>query len=517
MIAPSVLPSLETLPPTPADAGTRLTADQLGHLRHLDNISRLPDNDWSGMEHRLPVQDDGSTLRYQLGYGALALSLAHLHRLPAAPGLFKPILARLIHKILLPSVWLYWRDVSRAGGIFNSHITREEMWNPVERENIMYSGYIHMMVSLFDYLFDDHRFTEPESIVFEHSSPFWGGSSHRFAYDRDSLVDGIYWQMVQNGFLGVACQPNCVFQVCNQPAILGFRLNDLVTGQARAAEATAGYQRAWEDLGQFDPNGHFTAFVKYDSKTLMNTGGIGLDAWLGTLLNMWNPALVRQRYGLLVNEHVYETADGTRTVRPPKPLPGLDALVLNPHGWVSTWSSEMGDQATLDGLFGYADAHLGRSWKDGGLFYPRNDQAQDQNGDPIRVDPTLGNVLLAYARLNIPDGIWRLYNQQLRPGHHTDPALTGVARDVDVSQAVFDRDTHTLTVTARRRRDLAPGEDDEAPGTVELGRLSGHGPWTLRRDGVVVESGERGGSVVLACPDVTTTYELRIDGRTDDA
>ena len=36
--------------------------------------------------------------------------------------------------------------------------------------------------------------------------------------------------MVENGYLGVACEPNCVFQICNQPAILGFRLHDLLTG-----------------------------------------------------------------------------------------------------------------------------------------------------------------------------------------------------------------------------------------------------------------------------------------------
>jgi hypothetical protein len=143
------------LAPTPAESGDLLDDDQLGHLRHFGNISRLPDNDWSGMLQRAPFQDDGATVRYQLAYSAFALALTHLHRLPAAPGLFKPVLERLIDKMLLPTVWTYWRDVSRGGGALNPYIDREAEWDPVGRENIMYSGYVQSMVALYTYLFDD--------------------------------------------------------------------------------------------------------------------------------------------------------------------------------------------------------------------------------------------------------------------------------------------------------------------------------------------------------------------------
>jgi hypothetical protein len=221
-----------------------LTPAQLGHLRHFDNLSRQQPNDWSLMQGKGTGQDDFGGYRFQLAYMAYALALTHRHRLPAAPGLFQPVIQRLIEKILLPEVWMYWRDVSRGGSILNAHVSDSltEQWDPVVRDNIMYSAYVQSMALLHDYLFDSDRYAAAESLTFRHWSYFWGGAEKRFAYDRDSLNEHIYWQMIENGYLGVACEPNCVFQICNQPAILGFRLHDLITGGSRATEVVAGYE-----------------------------------------------------------------------------------------------------------------------------------------------------------------------------------------------------------------------------------------------------------------------------------
>lgn len=65
-----------------------------------------------------------------------------------------------------------------------------------------------------------------------------------FEYDEDSLSETIYWQMVENGYLGVACGPNCIFQICNQPSIIAFRLENFVNGTSRADEITEGHLNA---------------------------------------------------------------------------------------------------------------------------------------------------------------------------------------------------------------------------------------------------------------------------------
>jgi Linalool dehydratase/isomerase len=124
---------------------------QIGHLRHLANLARQPPNQWELMKGKGYGQEDFGGYRFQLAYAAYALALTHRHRLPAAPGLFKPIFERLIEKMLLPEVWMYWRDVSRGGSIWNAHLSagyREE-WDPVKSDNIMYSAYVQSMALLY--------------------------------------------------------------------------------------------------------------------------------------------------------------------------------------------------------------------------------------------------------------------------------------------------------------------------------------------------------------------------------
>ncbi len=61
-----------------------------------------------------PMQEDYGAYRYQLAYMAYVLALTHYHRLPAAPAAFHGTFVRLIDKMLLPEVWLYWRNAASA-------------------------------------------------------------------------------------------------------------------------------------------------------------------------------------------------------------------------------------------------------------------------------------------------------------------------------------------------------------------------------------------------------------------
>ena len=119
---------------------------------------------------------------------------------------------------------------------------------------------------------------EPGALTFSFFTPFWGGAEKRFEYDQNTLNEHVYWQMVESGYLGVACEPNCVFQICNQPAILGFRLHDLLTGEAVADDVTAGYEKAWQQFGRLDDNGHYNKTLAReppDSGSEFRRGGLG--------------------------------------------------------------------------------------------------------------------------------------------------------------------------------------------------------------------------------------------------
>jgi hypothetical protein len=124
------------------------------------------------------------------------------------------------------------------------------------------------------------------------------------------------------------------------------------------------------------------------------------------------------------------------------------------------------------------------SWLDGGLYYPRNDRREDDHGRRTLLEPMTGNVLLGYARLNVEDGLWRLYNEPWDRAHHAQPALQRVADDIDVTRALFDRAANVLAFTLQRRDDRT---DD---GAVLVGNLAGRGGWVLEDDGRTVARGD---------------------------
>jgi hypothetical protein len=156
----------------------------------------------------------------------------------------------------------------------------------------------------------------------------------------------------------------------------------------------------------------------------------------------------------------------------------------------------MGDAATLKGLLRHADRFMDPTWTKGGLYYPRNDQMYDADGHLTVMEPLTGNALLAYARLNVADGLWGLYNRPWERTHFEQPALTDVAADVEVSRAWCDVDTQSLVFTVRRD----PHRRGDA--AIIIGNMREREPWTLFCDGGAVASGDRqsgtdNGSVAL--------------------
>jgi hypothetical protein len=146
-------------------------------------------------------------------------------------------------------------------------------------------------------------------------------------------------------------------------------------------------------------------------------------------------------------------------------------------GWVAAWAAEMGDRATLDGVVAHADRYMSPTWSGGALYYPRNDTLTDADGNRTEIEPMTGNVLLGYARLNVPDGLHELYQHPWGQEHHAEPALTEVGRDVEVSRA----EVLAGVLHARLRR---RGVDDD--GAVVLGRVPDGA--RLRIDGQEVDA-----------------------------
>lgn len=85
-----------------------------------------------------------------------------------------------------------------------------------EADSSQYSGHLLLMISLYSMLFNDDRFDKEDSIVFDWNPIFWGFGPERFSYRRTTLQEAIVKEMERNNWMGVCCEPNLVFVVCNQ-------------------------------------------------------------------------------------------------------------------------------------------------------------------------------------------------------------------------------------------------------------------------------------------------------------
>lgn len=196
----------------------KLTAEQAGHVRHFWNVSNCLDGEWPHMGTQEPDQAFLDAFRYQIATMAYGAGVAHYHHLPAMRSLFKPLLRGLIRKMLRREVWGYWYLTSQSGNRLDPGLQslRKPWADPIVKENIMYSGHLLLMTSLYAMLFDDDEFERPESLIFYWDPLFWGMGPEKFSYSTQSLQEAILKEMERGGWAGVCCEPNLIFVVCNQ-------------------------------------------------------------------------------------------------------------------------------------------------------------------------------------------------------------------------------------------------------------------------------------------------------------
>lgn len=80
---------------------------------------------------------------------------------------------------------------------------------------VQYSGHLLLLVSLYTMLFAMDTFDKDDSLVFNWDPMFWG-IPEKFSYTRATLQTAILKEMERGNWMGVCCEPNLVFIVCNQ-------------------------------------------------------------------------------------------------------------------------------------------------------------------------------------------------------------------------------------------------------------------------------------------------------------
>ncbi|MFJ7949700.1 hypothetical protein ACIQ6K_39915 [Streptomyces sp. NPDC096354] len=497
---------------------------QLGHLRHAHNLVAQKDNDWDGMGSARWGQEWSDSYRYQLTEMAYMLGFAHFHHLPAAPGVFRQTFEEILRKMQLPEVWAYWRETSRGSKWGNRDLTelREGWRDPVAKENIMFSGRYFAMLGMHSMLFDSDQYDRPGAIAFRWDPLFQGLTPEIYEYSLSSLADNLYWQMAEQGWYGIVCEPNCLFLVCNQFPILGWRFLDLRKGTSVADEVTRAYSSAWEKRGMLNEYGEYWRiwFVQQDEPFMPNNGGGSM--WTALNMNAWNRDLVHELYPNQVRDEIRRLPNGLVTMA--EPTAALEARVArlqgrdpeftrdldytwrsSAFGYTAACMAEMGDTENLRGMLAYADQYMNPTWKDGGLFYPRNDASLDGDGNMVYMDRLTGNAMLGYARLNVPDGLWKMYNHPWTAEHFRQPNLAGLTGHADVVRAWFDTERSLLALTLR------PHGPDASDVRLEIGNIDPAQSWTLFSNGTQVATSADSASPHVSTPDRVGAHF--IDGR----
>lgn len=503
------LPS--TLPADILHRFSKLTPQQAGHIRHFHNLANLSDGEWRHMGSADPGQENFEAYRYQLATMAYAAGLAHYHRLPALRSVFRTLFEQLIHKMLRRDVWGYWYMTSQSGKFVDPDITelRKPWSDPVCRENIMYSGHLLLMTSLHGMLFDSDAYDQRGALTFDWNPIFFGMGPEKFAYNRSSLQKAIVDEMERSGWMGVCCEPNCVFIICNQFPLIAMRYNDVRNGTDEVSGVLEKYKAAWlERNGGFTRRGvtgddDFVFFWRIKQDAIVpNFAGISANAWASTFMNSWNSEFIHRVFPKLVKGHLTRYPDGrvnlngglvAKHIREASEADGADetCLTATPEtfaqackkvqkdmanqkiqtpmgdlaastdfGYTMQWISEVapppsspeGDLAA--GLLKHADAYLNPTWENGGLFYPRKDgPLDDQDGNWVAMDPYTGNAAVAYGRLNVRDGQKKMWEKPwTREGHHASyPVIEGLdlASGVDFLRGEWNDDAGALAVTMK--------------------------------------------------------------------
>lgn len=452
---------------TQASPGTpELDALQLGHLRHIVRLSRQLPGDWSDMGPFDPTNEGDDAYRYQLAYMTYTLGLVQYHYLPAYRELLADTMSRLIAKMLRHDVWGYWELTSRGSKVMDPDLTRlVDGWvDPVIRKNVMYSGHLLMMVSLYDMLYRDGRYLAPGSLTFECRPPFRGLGPEDFPYDLPSLATVIAEQFALTDGLGCECEPNGVFVYCNQFPLLGLMHYDHAHGTDLSAPLMRSFKKAWGSRsGLFAPDSGQPLPVFFmvrqqlviDEGTEDNKEAASAASW-GPMLHVWEKDYVEQLYpavradvrrdtdwGYGVSLERFHRTHLEYQARPSTDLVDPMMLGVHTHGMLALLAAELGDDETRDGLLRHADAVMKPTWKQGGLFYPRCDDLDTEH----YVTCTMGNALLAAARITPRDGLHSLYNKPWDDEDLADPQIVGVDfPHVLVLRAAYDRDTSRLLV-----------------------------------------------------------------------
>ncbi len=422
--------------PLTHDTAPSLSDAELGHLRNIVSLAQQDLDDWTGFEGR--DQKGMEAYRYQIAFMTYALTLQQYNSVPAYRDLYEDTIDRLIARMLEKPVWDFWEEVSQSSRSFDPDYDgpRPAKRDPVGEKNIMYSGHVVHMIALYEMLYRDMKWSAENALSFRWSS------DESYDYSYADLVDIINREMLaprlKNGKDSGAmeCEPNLVFPECNQHPTLAFMLFDRLRETDYGSRTKKALKGFFDDTAMNNPETAHTAayyMVKQD-KTLRipMVNSASADGWTGAFMHAWDPEYINSLYEAQRDSYVLTNSKTGEIRLAPDPSKALGLAFF------ANYAVEVGDTATAEKLFDYAGTHYkSRSDENGFRYVPTTDKAYPVNNTTDKI--------LAMARSNRPNGLWKMHNEPFEAEAFNHPLLAHVDFPrVLVRQAVWDDESEAL-------------------------------------------------------------------------
>jgi hypothetical protein len=427
------LADVPRIDPQPKDTVKKeLSTRDLDSLRSLLDRALQPLDKFDGFTKVDQFQT--SAIRYQINFLQYALASAQLHYTPSFHGYLSAAQRNLIDKLTLPPVWRYWAFEQTWGNLSLD-------WDPMKRDNIMLSGYLGVMLGVYESNTGDDRYRRSGALPFRLGKRTW-------PYTYDMVAAAVHANMQRSGMTLFPCEPNWIYSACNMTGLNTLMMSDRLHGTRFIESIGDDFRRRLHE--EFiTPDGRVTAIrsARLGVTIPMLTSTMA-DCGLASMLHAFDPELAQRCWAIVRREFIDSTGP-----EPAITLRGWDAIdtgnyrkthlgAFAPVMWAA---AEMGDTelyqllaASLDRQQPPADTD-GRRWHDG--------------------LSTNMNAMLALARFNPPGGHRALIATGPGEAVLNGPVLAGVS----YPQVLV---ASTRTDGSDLRLVLRPGD---GPAPVQLG------------------------------------------------
>lgn len=516
-----------------------MSEEELGHMIWFNKIADAELNDFSlipsvnlyGLPNTGPAQIGGNSHRYQLAFSTYALALEQFHKVPIWKENIEYIIDRFIQKMLMKKVWSYWAGTSRGVVIVEPTPwwpTYPSEKDPVVKSNIMYSGHLAHMMTLYETLYDSDKWTGDtskngriftgEETIYKGEEPkrytvdledrtfsFKWNEEIEFNYNLGSFLQCLYDQQVHSPQNCIPCEPNLCFIMCNTHHPLSFMLHDEKYG-TDFQEAIASLEDWIFRTKQFDPVTHEMAHVYLVKQGLslrnneIDMGGIlsiatvpfakfneafslvrlqssSTFGWTGTFLHAFLPDLSERYYPHQKANRVVEIDENTAVI--------YNDVVYDTSAtaFFAMSVAEHGDTCLRDRLCNSMVERWNPIWEEDGSFHFRNGLEYTINPFPDSNDSTcLTDKLDALARAIPANGVYEMHNMPFIGNKPNTPQVTNVDfPNVLLKRAIYDESKEAVIISTAHVKSKV----NTVPQTrLNIENLDATRDWSLTIDGV---------------------------------